>query len=759
MGWWIAMAFFGAWLGCAPGPLQIGSFEISVEGDSLSIGHPHGDVALFRPVIGSAVGDAEMQFGSFKFGPSEIERAVVSGFSREGDGLEVEGAEQPLGRLVFEATGDRLAVTLQPLDANYIGFESDCPVSGSLLGLGSHALDVDHRGEAFPLWTSEPGIGKVSTDEPPADWFITGTRHATSLPMPFVLDPQRAQGWLVASDGRVDADLCASDPGVFSLIAWDDAGPTVRAPERDGLTVHLIAGEDPVEVVSELSSVVGRPSALPAWAMLPWNDAIRGEARVREVAASLRAAGASSSVIWTEDWKGAEQTSRGYHLTGEWSVDRSLYPEPETIASDLDALGFKWFAYFSPFVFRDTTPWLEAEANGYLIRDAAGAPYVFPGATFEPTSMVDLSNPAAVDWFQQYMIDAQAIGFRGWMADYAEWLPDDAVCDGGSGSELHNAWPVLWQQTNAAVLDPATTAFFARSGWAGTSALAPVVWAGDQKTSFDADDGLPTVVALGLGASASGIPVFTHDIGGYQTFGTTPGDRELYFRWTELGAFTPVMRTHHGAFDDQTWQFDSDAATLAHFARYSREHARLFPYLAGLNRRASEVGVPMLLPVGFRFPDAGFAGVDSWLLGDGMLVAPVLVAGATTRDVTLPAGRWYDWWTGEPATSGTVAAPVDVIPVFVAGGTTIPTFATIPEAAEADSVPDLADADASRVVHLFGGGGAFTEADGTSYEVSGTPSGPADVSARLSDGTVDVGGVTVVVSGPVEREYRFISHP
>jgi alpha-glucosidase len=736
-------------LGCATGPLVLGEFEIAVDGDTIAIRHANGDLDGFRPVLGSASGDIDMQFGSFRLGPVSRDLAAVTGFAGKGAELEIQGPDGDLGTLVFTAAGRQLRATISPNDASYVGFEADCDATGHFLGLGSHAFDVNHRGEAFSLWTGEPGIGKVDTNESPPDWFVRGTRHATSLPMPFVLRPELGQGLLLESDGRVDADLCASDPDRFSLVAWDDA-----------VTVDVFSAPDAVSALSDLTAQVGRPKPLPDWALLPWNDAIHGEARVREVAGELRGAGAPSTVLWTEDWKGAKQTSSGgYQLTGDWTLDRDLYPNAEQLASDLDELGFRWFAYFSPFVFEGTPPWDAAVAGGYLIEDGTGAPYVFTGASLEPASMVDLSDPDAVAWFQGYMNAAKDVGFHGWMADYAEWLPVDAECRAGSGAELHNAWPILWQQANASVLQPPEDSWFARSGWIGTSALAPVIWGGDQKTSFDADDGLPTVVPLALGASASGIPVFTHDIGGYQSFGTTPGDEELYFRWAELGAFTPVMRTHHGAYDDQTWQFDSNAETLAHYARYAREHARLFPYLAALDLRAAVDGIPMILPVGLRFSDAGYDRVDAWLLGDRMLVAPVLERGATSRTVDLPAGRWFDWWTGAEVTSGLQSAPVDVIPVFVAEKTTIPTFGVVPETDVSAVIPDLADADQSRVVYLFGGGGSFTEADGTVYSTSGAPTGPADVTVSLASGDTEVGGLTVSVAGTTVRSYRFVSRP
>ena len=141
-------------------------------------------------------------------------------------------------------------------------------------------------------------------------------------------------------------------------------------------------------------------------------------------------------------------------------------------------------------------------------------------------------------------------------------------------------------------------------------------------------------------------------------------------------------------------------------------------------------------------------------------MAPVLEEGATARDVELPADvQWYDWFTLQPVESGTFSAEVDEISVFAAAGTTVPTFDVIPDTLVSGVNEDLiswADADGSRTLYLFGGGGTFTEADGTEYRSIGQASEADVVTATLSSGCVSVGGVEVEVSGEVERTYTFI---
>jgi len=755
--------------GSAADPVTIGEFILSIEegGGAFSIEHDGRGDRLQRVMLkaGTGTADIEMSFGSFRFDDEEADLVTADSYDMgdatggaydTGVAVPIQASDDdgnPLGTLTLTAdTADTLQLSWLP-DAggtNRVKLSADCDGADHFMGLGSHAMDVDHVGQAFPLWVSEPGIGKLDTELYPDDWFMTGTRHASSYPVPFLLRPHQAHGLFTPTTARVEVDLCARDTERFDVTIWDD--------HADFL---LISGDGPLQVVQTLTDYTGRLDLPPAWAFAPWNDAVRGTERVTEVADLLRESGAASSVIWTEDFKGADESLAGYHISGEWILDEEMYPDATTQADTLERQGFKWFAYFSPFVIDDTETWDMAVEADVLIQDPAGGPYIFKGATFHDTSMVDLTTDAGRDWARELMTDILDAGFDGWMADYAEWLPVDAQLDSGEDAmRVHNSYPALWQSLNNEVIESRDATYFSRSGWGDALGVSPIVWAGDQRTSFDGDDGFPTVIPLGLGLSACGVAVYTHDIAGYQSQGNAPSTQELWYRWASLGAYSPIMRTHHGASDVDNWQFDTDAETTAYWAQVTREHMRLFPYRYGLAYRAAQDGTPMILPTSFLFGGEDWGRMDAWMLGDALLVAPVLEAGVTGREVSLPEGvSWYEWNTLSPASGGWVEAGMKKIPVFAAAGTTVPVFDIIPdtlvEAAEAPLL-NLDDVDHLRTVYLFGGGGEFTEGDGTSYRPTGTPTGDGETEVTLTSGTAEVAGVAVEIDGPRERTYRLI---
>lgn len=759
--------------GCGRRPVEAGEWVISQNDDgSLHIEHTVLGSVLedVRLIGGSGASDVDMQFGAFQFveevvDPVEHDSMVrVRGRRSIPTLLELRTAKgESAGLLTIAASGGALILDWTPdpglgkapdrqVVSGLAGISARCDRDDHFMGLGSHAFDIDHVGEAFTLWVQEPGIGKNEDEDSLEGWPLTGARHDTSFPVPALVRPHRGQALVVDETSRVDVDLCKTDPKRFEVVAWKDG--TVR--------MIVLAEGTALGAIQAVAQVQGTLELPPPWAFGPWNDAIRGEGRVYEVADRLRAFGASSTAIWTEDWKGGEDTANGYRLKGEWTVDTSIYPDAAGQAAALEAQGFHWMAYFSPFLIEGTAAFDEALADGAMLLNDDGTAYTWPGVTFEPTSMVDLSSSVGREWARQRMQAALDLGFDGWMADFAEWLPVDAnLASGQEAFQLHNAYPLLWQDLNRELTEGTDAVFFVRSGWLGTGGLVPVVWGGDQRTDFQTDDGFPTVLPLGLGLAASGVPVFTHDIAGYNSVGNPNSDKELWFRWASLGAYSPVMRTHHGAFDDANWQFDTDDETTEHWVDVTRTHAALWPYRYGLAARAADDGTPMLLPIGVVY-DEPYDRTDVWLLGEGMLVAPVLERGASGRDVTLPSDvRWWTWPDLAPAQSGMQAAGLDEIPVFVAEGTTIPVFVDPPDTFVESGAVDpglrtLAEADAERIVHLVGGGGDFTEGDGTRYDVSGSPTGSGEVTQTLASGTVKVAGVTVQVDGSVERTYTFI---
>jgi alpha-D-xyloside xylohydrolase/alpha-glucosidase len=603
-----------------------------------------------------------------------------------------------------------------------------CDPSDRFHGLGALVHGTEHRGEVVPAWVTEQGIGKIRRGDSDYGFPMVGDVHDSYLPVPFVLS-SRGFGLLVEDGRRSVFHLCPSAaPDSWGVEIWSRR-----------LQYLVIDGPRLPDVVERLTAITGRPRLPPAWAFAPWIDAIRGQDHVLEVAKQLRAEGVPSSAIWTEDWIGGEDKLGGYHLTYRWTADGMLYPDLKQLAGELHARGFRFLGYFNPFIEEWTPEWTEAHAKGHAIAGPDGKALSFIGPMLSKTTLPDLSRAETVSWLQSYFERAEALGFDGWMADFGEWLPTDVrLADGRTGLEAHNVYPVQWQQANRAFWDRARPGgdyvFFVRSGWTGSGGLAPVFWAGDQQTEFDGLDGLATVIPIMVNAGMSGIPIMTHDIAGYSTFTTVaqtvPTTRELFFRWTELGALSPIMRTHHGSSADLNWQWSHDAETIAHFRRYARLHVRLFPYRYALARQAAERGIPMVRHLALQHgTDPAVARVaDQFLLGPYLLVAPVIEANATSRRVQLPAGMWFDYFTGTPHHGGGaifVSAPLTEIPVFAPAGAIIPALLVDVDTLDRSSDPavrDIDDAEAGGLaVRVFlGADGTFTLQDGTHLSLAST---------------------------------------
>lgn len=608
-----------------------------------------------------------------------------------------------------------------------------CASTDRFFGLGTLVHGTQHRGEVIPLWTSEQGVGKIRRKTPTDGFPVKGDVHDSYFPVPFVLS-SRGFGLLVHNSHRSLFHLCSqAAPDRFAVETWSGS-----------LSYTLVDGPSLTTVLERLTAVTGRPKALPAWAMAPWIDVIKGKSAVQSAAATLRKEQIPASAIWSEDWIGGEDKMGGYHLKYQWSEDSTLYPDLKGLIATLHGKGFRFLGYFNPFIEKGYPLWDEAHQKGHVIKDANGQTLSFSGVFSTPTTLPDLSDSKVVAWYQGYAEKALDLGMDGWMADYAEWLPIAAKqSDGKAGDEAHNLYPLLWQKANREVFDrkrpTGDYVFFVRSGWTGTGGLAPVAWAGDQQTEFGGYDGMASVIPICVNAGLSGMPIMTHDIGGYSTVGVAHRTKELFFRWAALAAYSPVMRTHHGAEAAQNWQWDQDAETLAFFGAMARLHVSLFPYRYSLVKEAAAKGLPLMRHLVLHHANDPLAAdvKDEFLLGPSLLVAPVMQENATSRTVYLPSGTtWFNLGTHQRVTGGqtvTVTADLKTIPVFGRAGAIIPLFRTAVDTLDRvtdGTVKDLDDAETGELELrvLAGASGSFTQYDGAIFTLthSATPTQAID---------------------------------
>jgi alpha-glucosidase len=574
-------------------------------------------------------------------------------------------------RLEFEGEADSIAVGVR------------CDEGGTFHGFGEQYNATNQRGEVFELFVNEQGNGRTG------DGGINeGNEHTTYFPMPYYIDA-RGFGALFDTNRRVNVDLCASDAD----IAWFEV---ITGGEIRWRVFH---GPTPLDVIRQLGDLVGRPGAPPAWAYQLWLASQGGRDVVLAEVDELEAAGVPASALWVQDWTGIRPNVEGgsgvQYLWEPKEIcsgpDDVCYPGFRNMVAGLHERGYKFLAYVNPFIVDPASvsaaddptrfaPRFDAMAEGgLLVKNEDEEVYIarFDANTPQRNGHPDFSREETAAFIRDSLANiVTSYDVDGWMADFGEYLPFDSFhADGSPADERRNTFPVDWHRVVREALERVRPdgdwASIARSGFTGVQAHAQIHWVGDQQTDWGELDGLPTVIPALINLGLAGQPFVSLDIAGFSV-GAGPSTKELYFRWTELGAFAPVMRTHQGADKLNNWNWNSDQDTIDHVRKFTFVHCALADDFQALAEEAAQTGAPILRHMMLVFPDdtATWDLSDQFMIGDSLLVAPVVDEGATTKSVYFPEGTWYDVWTGEAVEGGQrleVSAPLGSPPAFSRG--------------------------------------------------------------------------------------------
>ena len=635
------------------------------------------------PVLTLARGQAQiaMQRGNFQIDDAPIGQVEPAEWRWQGDGIEFLSAGKCAALL--QIAGNTIAVTTSDPVHDRIWLKFHAEPGEAVWGGGEQMSYLALNGRRFPIWTSEPGVGRDKTTEltqrMDASGMAGGDYWNTNFPQPTFLTSR----WLaVHLDASCYSVLDFTDPAAHCVEVWNN---TAR--------FELLAADGPAALVGVLSDWFGRQPPLPDWAIGGAIVGLKDGARSFDRLEQFITAGTAVAGLWCEDWAGVRETSFGRRLFWDWRRDNQRFPDlPERIAA-LAARGIRFLAYANPYLANDGILYEEALAGGHFaLRQDSDEVYLVDFGEFD-CGVLDFTCPATRDWFAEHVLGRELldIGIAGWMADFGEYLPTDVrLFDGSDPMEAHNQWPVLWAQVNAQALasrgQTGEAVFFMRAGFSGVQAHCPLLWAGDQSVDFTRHDGIGTVITAALSAGLVGNAYSHSDCGGYTSLHGNVRSAELMQRWCELAAFAPVMRSHEGNRPDDNLQYDSTPELLTCFARWSRVHAALAPYVRHLCDEALESGLPAQRPLFLHYPDdpALWIVQDQFLYGEDLLVAPVIEEGAILREVILPGEHdWQHLWTGQSYQPGThtIAAPLGAPPVFVrASSPYAALFADLPRA-------------------------------------------------------------------------------
>ena len=675
--------------------MQAGGFSISVLKANLEITALTPDVLRLRVAVGAKRNAARLKLstGAGKF---SLNCRTGAWTLHDAGGLEV-----------FRCTTlDFAAATPQ--------FTLRLADGESIFGLGESTGPLNKRGLIREFWNADV-LGQASCIHP-------SLRNLyVSIPFALSLREGRAGGLFWDNPSRQTWDIGCTEPNEFRLRAATRAGglqpPSVASSstERrlqtagtgcgaiepacaDG-SLYLFLGPTPADVVARFTELTGRIPLPPRWALgyhqSRYSYASRAE--LERIAREFRRRQIPCDALHLDI----------HHMDAHrvFTFGKS-FPRPREMLAKLAWRGFKTVAIVDPGVKDD--PKFGVLKRGIAQRAFVKAPgskrdfigKVWPGKSRFP----DFLNPRVRRWWAEEQAAFQKLGLAGIWNDMNEpalfdtpgkTLPDECVhrsrnlqianptdalaraCDYAvSHSSVHNLYGSAMaaaSRVGALLAAPEKRPFIlTRAGYAGIQRHA-AVWTGDNSSTWEH---LAESIPMLLNLSLSGVAFCGADIGGFLDNCTG----ELLARWTQLAAFTPFFRNHANIDSrrQEPWAFGPrveaqcrDAITL----RY-----QMLPYLECLFAESHRTGAPIMRPLLWHHPNdsATVACDDQFLLGENLLVAPILRPGATARSVYLPRGLWFDFWSGALFEGGqhiVAEAVAEHIPVFVRAGAVVPTVA------------------------------------------------------------------------------------
>ncbi|MFZ5796105.1 MAG: TIM-barrel domain-containing protein [Sphingomonas sp.] len=636
------------------------------------------------------------------------------------------------GAITFETLdGKVISADAAPvaIDGKSFTLRKTLPITEHFYGLGDKTGGLDRRGKEFVDWNTD-AFGFTSADDP------------IYKSIPFFLStgaPGGSYGILLDNTYRTWFDFGHRDADTLTFGGPD--GP---------IDYYFVAGPSLADVTRRYADLTGHAPLAPKWALGYQQSrySYMSADEIREIARHLRADRVPTDVIWMD----IDYQDRNRPFT----TNPKTFPDLPKLAADMKAQGIKLVAITDLHIAKVETgyaPYTSGKRGDEFVKNPDGTDYVapvWPGASVFP----DFTQTKSRAWWgtlYKGFLDDGIAGFWNDMNEPAifntptKTMPldtvhriasDDFAPRTGDHREIHNVYGM--QNTRATYdgllkLRPDERPFvMTRASYAGGQRYA-VTWTGDNSATWDhLKLSVQQIINLGL----SGFAYSAADVSGFAG-GPSP---DLLTRWFEIGAFTPVFRDHSATGTPRVEPWVDGPDHLAIRRRFVEERYRLMPYFYGLADQNSRLGDPIMRPVFYDYPSAASMGCNqsmAFTLGKALLIAPPpSPESPQTYDVCLPAGGWYDYWTGlragtpEAATSGpiqsaTQAVPtehakservletprLDRLPVFVRAGTILPRQPLVQSTAQTPSGPLMLD--------IYPGG----DCSGTLYEDDGTTLG------------------------------------
>lgn len=570
------------------------------------------------------------------------------------DGLSV-SADFPRFALRCELIANQWVLTTSPADRD-ASVEVTVELPGHWYGGG----ELIHQ--QFPL-------NKVMLQSAPFHTFDNGPTGLSGKLTPAWFS---SNGAMVIADSPVEVGI-NQPPADYPRFKWTfatdgrgafDERPFLNNGQGDGLftfkgnalDLKISFSENAVEAYKKLVKHFGHPTETPPEDLFTkptWTTWARYKTAINQ---NVVLQYADDILAHDYPFNVLEIDDRWQVHYGDLGFDPQRFPNPKQMIDELHAKGFKVTAWVIPFLDKESQAFADGAKNGWLVSTADGSPYLVQWWQGRG-GLLDVTNPSALDWFFERLTSLQReSGLDGFKFDAGEacFLPADAV----THRKIH---PNEYTQIYVEAVAEHHRLTEVRSGWKNQSA--PIFfrqW--DKTTSWGLDNGLHSVLTGILALGLAGYPFILPDMVGGNEY-DEKADAEMMIRWTQLNALLPAVQ-----FSLPPWEYGAESAELCR--RYANLHTEFAPKIFALAQEATHTGAPIIRPVFWLAPndDRALACDDEFLLGDDILVAPVVTPNQRARDVYLPPGQWRDHWTKQvfigAVTLKDYPAPLDVLPFF-----------------------------------------------------------------------------------------------
>lgn len=630
-----------------------------------------------------------------------------------------DGAEGALTGTYSSAAGERLVRRETALDQEFLEVP-DCGKVRNAPDFPFNGAEVVFEGEIEPsesglyhFYIYYAGYTKVFIDGEQmmpeiwrTAWNPNGRKFTASL--------EAGKRVPLRVEWKPDGDVSYCGLRVLSPVPEEERSQMSWWGEmQQQIDYYVMSGRDLDEVTGGYRRLTGKAQIMPKWALGYWQsrERYRSQEEVLSTLKEMRDRHIPVDNI-VQDWQWWEDGKWGSH-----EFDSTRFPDPAAMVDSVHALGGRFMISVWPKFYTETEHFREFDEKGWIYRKAV-TDSVEDWLGYQQ-SFYDAYDEGARKLFWNQMKDhLGGLGIDAWWMDASEPNIHDctdmdyrkALCGPtalGSSTEYFNAYALM----NAkAIYEGQREAFpdrrvflLTRNGFAGLQRYSTASWSGDIGTRWE---DMKAQISAGLNFSISGIPFWGQDIGGfsvenrfmkaeslYRETGLVNEDmkewRELQARWHEWGIFCPLYRAHGqwpfrepynvAPEEDEAYQAIVNADRL----RYS-----MMPYIYSLAAKVHFYDYTIMRPLVMDFTgDRTARNIgDQFMFGNALMVCPVYAYGAREREVYLPDGQWYDFFTNEAREGGrfTAEAPFCHVPVYVKAGSIIPTGPDIEYTAEDD---------------------------------------------------------------------------